>query len=525
MIGPHALRTMIRPVEGEMRRLGQGQEVLGVATAHASGVLRLIETLGGELADRLQHPEALARVADQALLDERLERVEVGGRDLFRRLQRAAAGEDGEPREEPLLALPSSRSCDHSIVARSVCCRASASRPPLSRSSRSASRLQDLRRREHGRSRSGELDGEREIVEPAAQLRAISSSGSSCDRAQNSSTASCSASGGTGYSTSPWTRSSSRLVTSRCRLGHSARSDESSGAASTTCSRLSSRSSSSRSPMWLGEAVPSPRASARRSRRQSAGRGASRADPEHACLELGHELGRRLDREPRLAGSARPGQRHEPCAVPDERRPPPPPPARDRGRSSPAAGGSCSRSSSAAGSALSRAGRSPLRPSKSFSRCSPRSVTSTSTSVARRRRHEHLAAVAGRARSARRGARPRRRSPRPVRCGVPVCRPMRTTIGPRASSVCASSAAVTAPAAVGNAKKNASPCVSTSMPPWRVKAPRRTRRCCCERVRVRLRSELVQQPRRALDVREQERDRACRKVRSHCAQPSSRGTT
>ena len=43
------------------------------------------------------------RVAEEALLDERLEGVEVGRADLLCGLERAAAGEDGEPGEEALL--------------------------------------------------------------------------------------------------------------------------------------------------------------------------------------------------------------------------------------------------------------------------------------------------------------------------------------------------------------------------------------------------------------------------------------
>ena len=81
------------------------------------------------------------------------------------------------------------------------------------------------------------------------QSSAISSLGSRRERSQNSATASGEASGGTAYSTSPWTRSSSRLVTSTFRLGQALSSADNSGAASITCSRLSSSKSSSRSPM------------------------------------------------------------------------------------------------------------------------------------------------------------------------------------------------------------------------------------------------------------------------------------
>ena len=44
----------------------------------------------------------------------------------------------------------------------------------------------------------------------------------------------------------------------------------------------------------------------------------SQADPEDPRLEARHELRRGLDREPRLAGATRPGERDEPGAVPDQ---------------------------------------------------------------------------------------------------------------------------------------------------------------------------------------------------------------
>jgi hypothetical protein len=64
---------------------------------------RRAEPLERVLADRLQHPEALARVAEEALVDERLQRVEVRFADLLGGFQRAAAGEDGKPPEKRLL--------------------------------------------------------------------------------------------------------------------------------------------------------------------------------------------------------------------------------------------------------------------------------------------------------------------------------------------------------------------------------------------------------------------------------------
>jgi hypothetical protein len=59
-----------------------------------------LEPLSRVLPDGLQHPVALVRVTDEALLNERLESVEVGVCDLFGGLERAAAGEDREAGEE-----------------------------------------------------------------------------------------------------------------------------------------------------------------------------------------------------------------------------------------------------------------------------------------------------------------------------------------------------------------------------------------------------------------------------------------
>ena len=83
-----------------------------------------------------------------------------------------------------------------------------------------------------------------------AQSSAISSEIARPDRSQKSVTASDDASGGTAYSTSPCTRRSSRLVQKSVRLGQACTSPDNAGAASITCSRLSRRSSISRSPMW-----------------------------------------------------------------------------------------------------------------------------------------------------------------------------------------------------------------------------------------------------------------------------------
>ena len=68
------------------------------------------ELLGRVLPDRLEHPVAPLREAEEALVDERLERVEVGVTHVLRRSESASAGEHGEAREQPLLSGSSSNS-------------------------------------------------------------------------------------------------------------------------------------------------------------------------------------------------------------------------------------------------------------------------------------------------------------------------------------------------------------------------------------------------------------------------------
>ena len=91
-----------------------------------------------------------------------------------------------------------------------------------------------------------------------SQSSAISAVASSRERSQKSATASLDPSGGTEYSTSPCTRSSSRLVHRSVRFGQACTSSERSGAASITCSRLSRRRSISRSPMYAASPSRAP---------------------------------------------------------------------------------------------------------------------------------------------------------------------------------------------------------------------------------------------------------------------------
>src|SRR5215510_12772053 len=78
------------------------EEVLSVRGERKPVRLMIGEALACELADRLQHREPAVSLADEALVDERGERVQVAVADRLGRLERPAAGEDRETCQEVL---------------------------------------------------------------------------------------------------------------------------------------------------------------------------------------------------------------------------------------------------------------------------------------------------------------------------------------------------------------------------------------------------------------------------------------
>ena len=277
-------------------------------------------------------------------------------------------------------------------------------------------------------------------------------------------------------------------------------------------------SSSSRSPMC--SARPSRGADGSRDRLGHERRVAERgeADPEDAGAgSRGHERGADLDREARLPGAAGAGQRDEPRAAARSARAPP---ASSRSRPTKELAGrgrfvfaivrSGGKSSSPELEERDRRRRCP----SAGARRARRRGSVTSAAVARG--EDDLPAVRRRRRRARRRGRPRRRSPRRSRAACPVCRPDAHPNRPcaRAPSVTRGRGGERGRRASANARKNASPCVSTSTPPARA---RRADHAAVlgERLGVPLRPELVEEPRRALDVGEEERDRAGRQVGAH----------
>ena len=107
MLGVEARKpdSLVRPRQLGRALLGESEELPGVACVEIVALAGCLQPLDGELADRLEHPEALAGVPEEALVDERLEGVEVGAGDLLGCLEGAAAAEDGQPGEQALLLV------------------------------------------------------------------------------------------------------------------------------------------------------------------------------------------------------------------------------------------------------------------------------------------------------------------------------------------------------------------------------------------------------------------------------------
>ncbi len=130
----------------------------------------LLQALEGELADCLQHPEPVLALADEALLDEGSDRVQVRIADLLGCLEREAADEHGESREEPLLGLveqlvtPRDRVPEGALAVRHVPTAAGQhGEPPVEP-------LEQGRRREHLCPGRGQLDRKGKTVQTPADL-------------------------------------------------------------------------------------------------------------------------------------------------------------------------------------------------------------------------------------------------------------------------------------------------------------------------------------------------------------------
>jgi hypothetical protein len=227
----------------------EGEEEVRVPPAQVLGLGGVVEALERVLADRVQHPQApAAPAAEEALDEERLERVEVCAADCLRGLRRKASSEDGQAAEQLLLVsleklvAPLDSRAQRTLALRGVAqARREERQPPLE------PREKLVR-----------------IEERDACGRDSIASGSPSSRRQMSPTASA---GWNPGATAPGSLDEEdlgvvlgqrldRVPLLRCNVqrlaardetfvfGVPARSDEIVGAASTTCSKLSRRTSS-----------------------------------------------------------------------------------------------------------------------------------------------------------------------------------------------------------------------------------------------------------------------------------------
>ena len=128
-----------------------------------------LEPLGCVLPDRLEHPETLPLSPEQALVDQRLERVDVRFADLLGRLERAAAAEDRQAFEqEPLLlaeevVAPFDRRAQRLLAGIDPAAGLEQVEP-------FGETVEQLLGGKHGDAGGRELEGEREVVELRAKL-------------------------------------------------------------------------------------------------------------------------------------------------------------------------------------------------------------------------------------------------------------------------------------------------------------------------------------------------------------------
>ena len=147
---------------------------------HRLRLARFGEPLERVRARRLQHPVARDRIAfgqHQRLVHQRAEMIErrpridaLVARDVLRGLQREAAGEHAESPEHGLLVGREQRVAPFERRAQRLMAAQNDARPPVSRLKRSSQARAQALDAEQRQPRGGELDRERNAVEPPADL-------------------------------------------------------------------------------------------------------------------------------------------------------------------------------------------------------------------------------------------------------------------------------------------------------------------------------------------------------------------
>ena len=153
-------------VVGEPRRACDLDVVLRMAPLEIRVVA---EPSGRELADRLEHEPAPAlRPREQALLGQRLQRIEARPTDRSRRRRVEAPGEDRQAREVPglvgrqQLVAPLDRGVERHLPIGGI------DRPLRQHGEAPVEALEQLDGRERARARGRQLDGERQRVDTCA---------------------------------------------------------------------------------------------------------------------------------------------------------------------------------------------------------------------------------------------------------------------------------------------------------------------------------------------------------------------
>ena len=146
------------------------QVVLGVAAADGIRLTRLRQRGGGELAQDLELGHALMANPHQALRDQRVERRQRRARHRLRGLELGAADEDGERAERLSLAGLQQREAPFQRRADRLLARGCVARAAFEQRQRVGEPLHELAGVEQPDPPGGELDRERQAVEPAAQL-------------------------------------------------------------------------------------------------------------------------------------------------------------------------------------------------------------------------------------------------------------------------------------------------------------------------------------------------------------------
>ena len=136
----------------------------------AAGVLTLCEPLDGELADGLEHPEPTVLPCEEVPVGERDQRLAVAVAHRSCRFVRAAAREDAETVEEALLGFAEQRVAPLDRRAQRLLARRHVTGPARGELESAGQHRAQLRHGHLTRSRSSELDRERQAVEAPTDL-------------------------------------------------------------------------------------------------------------------------------------------------------------------------------------------------------------------------------------------------------------------------------------------------------------------------------------------------------------------